>query len=154
MTSASAPWRPTTCIYRSAAGEVLVDVSGWFPATSDLRALSPARLLDTRYGVGAPKAPIGKGRAISLQVTGRGGVPASGVKAVVLNLTATRTQAAGHLSAYPSGGARPNTSVVNYGRDETIANSVIAKVGAGGKVGIFSWAGVDAIVDVQGYVLN
>ena len=141
-------------IYSSAASEVLVDVSGWFPATSDLRAVAPARLLDTRSGVGAPKAPIGKGKAVSVQVTGRGGVPTSGVKAVVLNVTATRTQSTGYLSAYPSGSARPNTSVVNYGRDKTIANSVIAKVGVGGKVDIFSWAGADAVVDVQGYVLN
>lgn len=141
-------------IYSSATSEVLVDVSGWFPATSDLRAISPARLLDTRYGIGAAKAPIGKSRAVSVQVTGRGGVPASGVKAVVLNVTATRTQAAGYLSAYPSGVSRPNTSVVNYSRETTVANSVIAKVGVGGKVDIFSWAGADAIVDVQGYVLN
>ena len=141
-------------IYSSAASEVLVDVSGWFPSASDLRAVSPTRLLDTRSGLGAPKAPIAKGKAVSVQVTGRGGVPTSGVKAVVLNVTATRTQSTGYLSAYPSGGARPNTSVVNYGRDKTIANSVIAKVGAGGKIDIFSSAQADVIVDVQGYVLN
>ncbi|MDP9020136.1 MAG: S8 family serine peptidase, partial [Actinomycetota bacterium] len=49
--------------------------------------LAPSRILDTRYGNGAPKAKLGPGASLDLQVTGRGGVPSSGVSGVVVNLT-------------------------------------------------------------------
>ena len=43
------------------------------------RSLQPARLLDTRTGLGAPLAKVGPGSSVALQATGRGGVPAAGV---------------------------------------------------------------------------
>src|SRR5262245_28188588 len=45
--------------------------------------VSPARTLDTRYGVGARRGQLGPGAVLHLQVTGRGGVPVTGVSAVV-----------------------------------------------------------------------
>jgi len=51
--------------------------------------LTPSRLLDTRTGTGAPATKLGAGASIDLTVVGAGGVPASGVAAVVLNVTAT-----------------------------------------------------------------
>jgi len=59
-------------------------------------SLAPSRLLDTRIGVGAPAAAVGAGGMVALQVTGRGGVPASGVSAVVLNVTVTETTSPGY----------------------------------------------------------
>ena len=50
--------------------------------------LTPQRILDTRTGLGAPGARLGPGGTLSLQVAGAGGVPASGARAVVLNMTA------------------------------------------------------------------
>lgn len=49
--------------------------------------LDPARILDTRIGQGSPAALIGPGGTLSLQVTGQGGIPATNVSAVVLNVT-------------------------------------------------------------------
>ncbi len=141
-------------IYSSAASDVIVDVTTWFATTSDLRAANPMRVVDTRLGLGAPRAAVGKGKAISIQVTGRGGVPSSGVKAVLLNVTAVGPKAPGYLSVYPTGTSRPNTSVVSYSTGQTVANSVIAKVGAGGKVELYSWAGSDVVIDVQGYITS
>ena len=57
-------------------------------------SLDPSRLLDTRVGNGAAQAPVSAFGTVSLQVTGRGGVPSSGVAAVVVNVTVT-----GHLRA-------------------------------------------------------
>ena len=53
--------------------DVVVDLSGWFtPTGSDgLRTVTPARVLDTRIGLGAPRAPVVGGASIDLQVTGR-----------------------------------------------------------------------------------
>jgi len=53
--------------------------------------LSPARILDTRDGTGrgGVSGPIPGGTSVELTVIGVGGVPASDVQAVALNVTAT-----------------------------------------------------------------
>jgi len=42
-------------------------------------AVAPARVLDTRSGLGAPAAKLGTQKSLDLQMTGRGGVPSAGV---------------------------------------------------------------------------
>jgi hypothetical protein len=114
--------------------------------------LAPSRILDTRSGVGAPKGIVGRGATVHLQVNGRGGVPSSGVSAVVLNLTVTGTLANGYLTAYPDGAAKPTASSINFGKAATRANSVTVAVGASGFVNIFqSSLGAHVIADVAGY---
>ncbi|NMM23587.1 MAG: hypothetical protein HHJ11_08835, partial [Phycicoccus sp.] len=116
-----------------------------------LVSLSPSRVLDTRTGVGALKGLVGGGKSVDLVVAGRGGVPSSGVAAVVLNVTATSTTGAGFVTVYPTGTTRPTASSLNYVKAQTIANQVIAKVGAGGKVSLYTSAGAQLIADVAGY---
>jgi hypothetical protein len=112
----------------------------------------PARLLDTRDGTGAPRAAVAGGGSVSLQVTGRGGVPSNGVAAVVLNLTATNVTAPTYITAWPDGTARPTASNLNPAASQTIANRVIVKVGTGGRVDLFNAAGsADLIADVNGW---
>ena len=43
--------------------------------------LSPTRILDTRYGNGAAIAAVGPGSTLTVQITGRGGIPATGALA-------------------------------------------------------------------------
>jgi hypothetical protein len=103
-------------------------------------------LLDTRQG-----APLQGGATAALATAGAGGMP-NGVVAVVLNITATNTSGAGYLSAYPSGGTRPDTSVLNAERaGQTLANLATVPVGPDGKVTLFASATTDVIVDVFGY---
>src|SRR5665648_694070 len=118
-------------------------------------SLSPSRLLDTRAGVGAPKAPVVAGGTVALQVTGRGGVPASGVSAVVLNVTVTAPTRAGYLTVYGDGAARPWVSNLNFVPGQTVPNLVIAPVGASGKVALFNGSAgtVQLVADVSGYYL-
>jgi subtilisin family serine protease len=114
--------------------------------------LTPQRILDTRIGIGAPTAPMGPGGTINLAVTGRGGVPASGVSAVVLNVTATNATAPSFVTVYPAGASRPTASSLNLVRGFTGANSVTVGVGAGGQVSIFNNNGnTDMIADVVGF---
>ncbi|MCU1501627.1 MAG: hypothetical protein JWM12_981, partial [Ilumatobacteraceae bacterium] len=122
--------------------------------------LTPARLLETRSGAGlgtvddqfSAIGPVGGGLVLNLPVLGRGGVPATGVGAVALNVTATEPTAPGFLTVYPAGGARPNASSVNFVRDQTVANMVIAKIGAAGQVSIFNYDGsAQVVVDVLGW---
>ncbi len=91
------------------------------------------------------------GSVTELKVTGRGGVP-SGATAVLLNLTAVLPDARGFLTVFPCGSPRPNASNVNYGPGDVVPNAVLAKVGTGGKVCIYTKAGTDMIADVNGYV--
>ena len=147
-------------VYNDAGSvNVIMDVAGYVPLTSGApgtsglyRGLVPARLLDTRNGTGGYNGPVGPNTAISLQVTGRGGVPASGVSAVAMNLTATAPSAPGYVTAYPTGNAFPGTSSVNFVPGLTVANRVIVKVGTGGQVNLFNYAGyTHIVVDVNGW---
>jgi hypothetical protein len=115
--------------------------------------VSPQRILDTRDGTGAPLGRLGQGGIISLQVTGSGGgeIPATGVAAVVLNVTATNVTAPSYLTVYPSGAVRPTASSVNMVSGWTGANLVTVGVGPDGKVDIYNNHGLtDVIADVVG----
>ena len=114
---------------RTPTVDVLADVSGFFPAGSGFTPIpNPARVLDTRNGIGAPVAPVGAGSTLELQVTGVAGVPAD-ADAVVLNMTVVNAQAAGFATVYPCGQPRPEASNLNYAAGQTIPNLVIAKTG-------------------------
>ena len=135
--------------------DVVIDLEGYVgdesnSSTADgmFDLLSPVRLLDTRTGGGA----IGPGQTRDLQVAGRGGVPATGVSAVVVNVTATNPTANSHLTVWPSGTAMPLASNLNFFPTLTVANRVMVKVGAGGRISIFNSLGtVDVLVDVNGW---
>ena len=134
----------------------VADVVGCFvtdPAAAGFLALTPARILDTRSGVGrAGSSAVGANQVVDLTVTGVGGVPASGVKAVVVNLTVTAPTTDGYLTVFPTGEARPTASNLNVGAGQTRANLVVAKVGAGGKVSIVGTPGsCHMVADVAGY---
>lgn len=95
---------PTTFVRSDPTG-LLTDSRSWSVEAAGGRftPLTPSRLPDTRSGNGAPVARLGTAGTLSLQVTGRGGVPATGVPAVVLNVTAIDATAPTFLTAWPAG---------------------------------------------------
>jgi alpha-tubulin suppressor-like RCC1 family protein len=132
--------------------QLVADVSGWYATGGYYTGLNPVRLLDTRTGLGAPKAPVGPGSSISLQVAGRGLVPASGAVAVALNVAGTTPTRSTYVTAYPAGDARPTASNLNLDPGQTAAVLVMAKLGAGGKVTLFNHAGSTHLVaDIAGW---
>ena len=123
-----------------------------YAAATGFVGLTPARLLDTRDGTGAPAAAVGPTGVIDLQVTGRGGVPVAGVAAIVLNVTVVSPSANSYVTVWPSGQPRPVASNLNFVPGQTVPNLVITKVGAGGRVSLFNNAGtVHLVADVSGY---
>jgi len=90
---------------------------------------------------------------VHLQVLGRGGVPASGVSAVVLNVTVTAPSRAGFITAYPNGTARPTASNLNFVAGQTVPNLVVVPVGVDGKVALTNGSAgtVQLVADVLGY---
>lgn len=120
-------------------------------APSAFTPLSPTRILDTRGGVGAPKAKLGPGGIINLQVTGRAGIPANATTAV-LNVTATEASGEGFVTVWPTGLSRPTASNLNLERvGQTIPNLVTAPIGNGGRISLFSQQGTHLVADVLGY---
>ena len=140
----------------SAPAQLVVDVEGYFTSpdaagTGGLfNPLGPARIMDSRSRSG-PGAP-GPGDVSVMQVTGLGGVPATGVSAVVINTTITGPTSAGYVTEYPTGSPLPATSTVNFSAGETLANRAIVPVGTGGMINVYNDAGVTPLaIDVSGY---
>ncbi|MDG4827857.1 hypothetical protein O7627_00905 [Solwaraspora sp. WMMD1047] len=141
---------PTTAA--SAAGSAAAAQAG---ADGTYRPVGPQRLLDTRSGLGAPAGALPDRRVLNLQVTARGGVPANGVSAVVLNVTVTAPTKGGYLTLYPAESTQPTASNLNFSAGKTIANSVTVPIGAGGRVAILHRGGsTHVIADVVGYYLS
>ena len=108
----------------------MADVVGWFPEVSSYTALSPARILDTRVGLGLAggvAARVGEQGSIDLQVTGVGGVPSSGVGAVVYNLTGVGASVSTFVTQWPAGEVRPFTATLNLAPGEIAPNLVVAR---------------------------
>jgi hypothetical protein len=113
----------------------------------------PVRILDTRNGTGTTQGIVPAGGTVRLKVTGTNGVPATGVTAVVLNLTATAPTASGYTTAHPGGTTTPTTSNLNYTRGQTLANQVTVPVATDGTIALTASTGaaVHLIADLQGY---
>jgi hypothetical protein len=88
---------------------------------------------------------------ITLSATGFAGVPASGVAAVVLNVTAVDPKSTGWVQVSPTPVAVGQSSNLNTTAGVTAANLVVVPVGAGGKIDLYSTTGGDVLVDVFGY---
>lgn len=116
-------------------------------ATS-LQPLAPARIVDTRSGLGA--APFAAGMQQRIQVTGVGGVPA-GATAVVANITATEGAADGFVTLWNCSGARPSASTLNYVAGQNVPNSSSIPLDPGGGVCAYTYTATQLIVDVTGY---
>ncbi|MFI9327577.1 hypothetical protein ACIGZJ_08485 [Kitasatospora sp. NPDC052868] len=89
---------------------------------------------------------------IDLPVTGAAGVPASGVTAVTMNVTAVDPAQGGHLTVYPHGDAAPTASNLNWTPGRTVANLVTVPV-KDGKVSFYNHSAgtVHLVADLAGY---
>ncbi len=136
----------------------LVDVVGWFAVDAAFTPISPVRLVDTRVGgstvdtLESNTSAMAAQQGSEFQITGRGGIPATGVGAVVVNVTAVGPTADGYTTVWPTGEALPNASNINFVTGRTTPNLVLAKVGSGGRISIFNaGGGTNYLVDVVGW---
>ncbi len=146
----------TVSLYNSAGStHVAADVVGWYGdesvQTGSLFTSSPpSRLLDTRETSGG--GPVGPGATRDLVVTGTFGIPATGVDAVVLNVTAISPTRRGFVTVYPAGADRPVTSSLNFTAGDVRPNLVLAKVSADGRVSFYNQSGSTQLaVDAVGW---
>jgi PKD repeat protein len=146
----SATWAQTGSTH------LVFDVTGYFlPNTSGSTyfPLEPARVLDTREGMGLA-SPFTSGVPQTFQVSGAGGVPANAT-AIAGNLTVTQQTAAGYVTLGPTAQANPTSSTLNFPWGDTRANNVMLALGAGGTLSATYTApgGATAhlVLDVTGY---
>ena len=117
-----------------------------------LLPVTPTRKLDTREGLGAPQAAFAAGVEATVYVLGAGSVPPRDVTAVVMNVTVTDPTAAGFVTVWPTGEAKPNASSLNFVAGQTVPNLVMSKVGANGRISMaVSEGSANLIADVVGY---
>jgi hypothetical protein len=135
------------CIYTDAAADLIVDVNGYVPESSDVTAVAPVRFYDSRTGDG----PRPDGSVTAITVAGRPGYPANPA-AVTLNLTAVDAKTAGFMTMFPCGSAIPEASNLNFAAGQTIANAVVAQVGNSGQVCVYVSGTAGLLVDVNGFV--
>jgi hypothetical protein len=137
----------------NASSDVVVDVTGYVtgasaPATErGLFVATSGRAVDTRDVAGPV---IGR---TTVDTTGIGGVPATGVSGVAVNVTLTRTSTALWGAAIPVGTAAGQTSTVNATR----AGQTVAAPGTvfgGTDLDVAFSAPTEAIVDVTGWYLS
>jgi hypothetical protein len=143
----------SVCMYTSGETHLIADFAGTYEVGGGqaTNPIVPTRIVDTRSGLGAPKAKLAAGTAQRFQVTGgSSGVPA-GASAVTMNVTVTAPDAGGFLTVYPCDSSQPVVSNLNYSADQTIPNLVTVKLAADGSVCMVASSATHIIVDVASW---
>ena len=135
--------------------DLVLDVSGYFTASggASFHTLDPARVLDTRTGVGGVTTSLAANRPITVQVTGHAGVPA-GALAIAANLTGISTGTGGFAAMGPTVSASTPFSNLNLPSKDTRANGATTPLAARGSLQVvFGAAGgtVNVFLDACGY---
>jgi hypothetical protein len=138
----------TVCIAGSAPTHVLGDIAGTYEFAGGVGStpMTPTRILDTRRGFGGQIVPANG--TMTVQVAGLNGIPATGVQAVTMNVTATGSQGDGYTTVWPCDQPRPDVSNLNFRRGIDVANLVTVKLSAFGTVCFFSTATTHLLADV------
>ena len=149
------------CFFASSKVQIVADLFGWYANDFASRPgyryheLDPARVVDTRDGTGTGTrvvSPLATDEIFSFDVDGAGGIPATGARAVTMNVTTANSTTAGFLTVFPCDRPRPTASNLNFDPSApAVANLVTVRTGDDGKVCFYASAPVDLIVDVQGY---
>jgi hypothetical protein len=114
---------------------------------------TPGRVANTATGVGIPGQPVAGGASVGFAVAGHGGVPATGVSAVVATVTVEAPAASGSVTVWPDGSARPGAASLSFFKGLTAQASVTVRLPADGKLDLRNNTGValGLIVDIYGY---
>jgi hypothetical protein len=151
----------TVCFYVYGQADIIVDINGNFESGLGYSPITPNRIADTRSGVGGIDAQsigdiAGNGTPLEVTIAGTSGIPASGVTAVSLNVTAlgiSTSSYGGYVTVYPCD-SRPNASNLNFVAGQVVPNAVIAPVSARGTVCFYVYGIAHILVDANGYVSN
>ncbi len=125
-----------------------------FTPTEPLRfvPVTPCRVSDTRDPAGPFGAPVLAAASTRDFVVPQSacGIPAT-AQAYSLNFTVVPTKQLTYLSAWPSGTAQPDVSILNSFDGRVKANAAIVPAGANGAISVYASDETQAIIDINGY---
>jgi hypothetical protein len=149
-------------VYKAPTGaktDIVLDVTGYFVENNSgatYRAVTPARLLDSRFGTGITGA-IPTHTVKKFAVTGHGGIPVNAT-AVTGNLTVVGQTAPGYAALGPAVTDNPTTSTINFPMGDTRANGVTVRLAGDGSLKLVWIAGAGKtahfLFDVTGYYVQ
>lgn len=132
--------------------DLVVDIQGYFLKSNPGGGFTPlnGRLIDTRNG-----GSIASGASFTVQVGGVQGAPTveGGLSAAAVTFTAVNDSGAdSYAKMWADGAAEPESSAISSDRTSKMTNTVVAPVGANGKIRIknMGTAAMNYLVDLQG----
>ncbi|MGC6418460.1 MAG: phosphodiester glycosidase family protein [Bradymonadia bacterium] len=138
---ASGRGAPSFCDDRTLPAYVpMSDPGGFYPRR-------PVRIYDTRAD-GA--APVPAGQTLTMGGFAAHGVPAD-ANAVSINLTVANQDSWGFVTAYPAHIDRPDTSNLNHGASQAVANSALLHLSPDQEMKLYSFAAAHHIGDLTGW---
>jgi hypothetical protein len=108
--------------------------------------VTPARLVDTRSGQGAPKAPLIAGCTIAVDPN----LP-DGATAAVVNITTVDTTSGGFITPYPCASPKPWVSTVQTVPGRIVPGTTVVPLGSDGRFCLYSPTTTNVVVDLFGY---
>ncbi|WP_156213547.1 hypothetical protein [Lentzea aerocolonigenes] len=114
---------------------------------------APFRVVDTTKGTGGVTGPRGPGSTTVFSVLGSGGIPATGVTAVLADIAPVFPTASTWLQVWEDGTPRSSSSTVNIpASGAALSNSAVVPVSPAGKIDVYNNSGnVHVTIDVHGY---
>jgi hypothetical protein len=139
--------------------QLIGDVRGYYvggaaTAPGTTVATQPARLVDTRTGLGAPKAAVAAGATLTVTAAGHAGIPASGASAAVLTVSALSPTQSGTVTVWQSGTTRPATLNLSVIAGRAMSDLAVVPLSGGGAFSVRNnTAGtLQLVIDVSGFV--
>ena len=140
----------------SAALQLVADVVGYYttgPAVpGGYKPVPLQRLYDTRA---TGSHPLASGATATVQVTGRGAVPATKVSTGMINLTVLGPATTGSVSVFPAGTAWDHSTTASFGSGQTEQSMLTAQLGSNGAFSVRNNTGraLQLVIDIVGYYI-
>jgi len=144
-------------VYVSDETDVILDINGYFAATSGTTSYSfypapPCRIADTRNATGEFGGPSmfgGQVRNFPIPVGPCSFPPAA--RAYSLNVTVVPDGPLGYLTTWPTGQAQPFVSTLNSETGKIVANAALVPAGTNESISVYVTDPTDVILDGNGY---
>jgi len=142
---------------------LIVDLLGYYqagtPMVTGMFGRANGRVLDTRKGIGVPRAAVGAGKKVTVALPGHAGIPAGGAVAVVADVAVLAPRHSGQLAITLGDGRLATTRlrfVGNQTAPQTMQTERVVMLGSDGRLSFTnsSASSVQLVVDVFGYFLR
>jgi hypothetical protein len=142
-------------VYAFEATDFIMDINGYFAPDNGTTGqfyfpVTQCRVYNT-LGANAPKFEDTTTRTVNMVTGPCSGIPAD-ARGYAINVTAVPNgNPMPFITAYPTGQAQPNASVLNAFQGQTVTNFTIVPAGTLGQLNVYAYRRTDVVVEVNGY---